>query len=373
MKRTYLFLILSAILFTLLLCACEKKCDHEYTFEITTKPTCLATGTMTYTCSKCKDSYTEELPITGHAFGAAVVTKDPTCTQKGQKSHTCTVCNLTEVCGVVAMKSHDFTSKTTTEPTCASTGVRIYTCSTCGHEETRTIPATGNHNYKSKVTKKPSCTDGVKTFTCTECSHSYTESIPSTGEHNYKSKVTKKATCEDDGEKTYTCTDCSDSYTETIYSTGHKWVEGTCVKAGYCSVCNETGWKKEHTRDNNLVCTVCGDKSGATFIIPDTPLSFISYKRMFEITSIETKQYNSYGDLRVTFTLDCVCTLNTDGNTSGKVYIAYKIYDSDGYVVESGATGSEAVKAGDKFKITIDGGYDLERGKTYTLELLRRD
>jgi hypothetical protein len=40
---------------------------HSYTSEVTTQPTCTEKGVMTYTCL-CGDSYTEDIPATGHHY-----------------------------------------------------------------------------------------------------------------------------------------------------------------------------------------------------------------------------------------------------------------------------------------------------------------
>ncbi|MGN0468289.1 MAG: leucine-rich repeat protein, partial [Acutalibacteraceae bacterium] len=41
---------------------------HEYTSTVTTAATCTEAGVMTYTCSVCGDSYTEEIPDLGHSY-----------------------------------------------------------------------------------------------------------------------------------------------------------------------------------------------------------------------------------------------------------------------------------------------------------------
>lgn len=43
-------------------------CDHDYTSAVTKEPTCLETGTRTYTCSKCHKSYDERIAAKGHTW-----------------------------------------------------------------------------------------------------------------------------------------------------------------------------------------------------------------------------------------------------------------------------------------------------------------
>ena len=46
------------------------ECDHNYVGEVTKEATCEEDGVMTYTCSKCGDSYTEVIPAHGHDYSA---------------------------------------------------------------------------------------------------------------------------------------------------------------------------------------------------------------------------------------------------------------------------------------------------------------
>ena len=45
---------------------------HDYEGKVTTAATCTTTGVMTYTCSRCEDSYTEEVAIVAHTAGTPV-------------------------------------------------------------------------------------------------------------------------------------------------------------------------------------------------------------------------------------------------------------------------------------------------------------
>ena len=114
---------------------------HNYTSNVTTEPTTEKEGVRTYTCERCRDSYTESIP------------KLP------EETH-----------------EHSYSGSVTKEPTCTDTGVRTYTCS-CGDSYTETIPALGHH-YVSSVTKEPTTSsEGVMTYTCDRCGHSYTRAI----------------------------------------------------------------------------------------------------------------------------------------------------------------------------------------------------
>ena len=56
-------------------------CVHDYQVTATTDATCTETGSKTYTCTKCGDFYTKEIPAAGHT-PVADEAKNPTCTEK---------------------------------------------------------------------------------------------------------------------------------------------------------------------------------------------------------------------------------------------------------------------------------------------------
>ena len=70
-----------------------KLCSHSYDVSSTVPSTCQAKGSATYTCSKCGDSYTQELTLAEHT-----VVTDPavaaTCTAEGKtEGKHCSVCS----------------------------------------------------------------------------------------------------------------------------------------------------------------------------------------------------------------------------------------------------------------------------------------
>ena len=64
---------------------------HNYVAEQTSAPSCTASGLMTYTCSLCKDSYTEDIDALGHSY--KTTTDKATLTKNGKTETKCTVCD----------------------------------------------------------------------------------------------------------------------------------------------------------------------------------------------------------------------------------------------------------------------------------------
>lgn len=152
----------------------EPKCEHEYSAEVTTEPTCKDKGVKTYTCTKCGDTYTEEIDIINtHTFDE----------------------NKEEVIK---------------EATCTEDGISAKACKICGYKEESSIPKL-EHQYKEKVTKEATCTEnGVKTFTCELCSDSYTEDIDAVGHNEGEFEITKPNGLFSDGEQIKKCTVCNE-------------------------------------------------------------------------------------------------------------------------------------------------------------------
>ena len=62
---------------------------HDYE-SMLTAATCTEEGYIKYVCTRCGDSYTEDIPATGHSYQSKTVS--PTCTSGGYTRHTCTRC-----------------------------------------------------------------------------------------------------------------------------------------------------------------------------------------------------------------------------------------------------------------------------------------
>lgn len=289
---------------------------HNYVAKVTKAATCTESGIKTCTCSVCKDSFTETISATGHSWNSATctepsvckncgitsgeklghsysgkITKAATCGAKGVKTFTCSVCKDSYTEEIAATGNHNHIPRVTKAATCGTVGEKTFTCSVCGDSYTEEIPATNAHNYSTRTTKNPTCTaEGIKTSTCSVCKHSFEEVIPANGhnwsdatcteaktcrtcgatsgsalghnyvgltcitsgkcsrcgevkeaggEHNYKSEVISKPSCVNYGSRKYTCSMCGYSYTTSISKTGHSYDEGICY---YCGKLDPNYW-----------------------------------------------------------------------------------------------------------------------------------
>lgn len=101
------------------------RCDHDYTSTITTKPTCVAEGEKTFTCTKCNKTYTEKIEkdVNAHNYAWELV-KKATCKEEGSFEYTCTRCGNSYTESIKS--SHSWAAATCTTPK---------TCMVCGATE----------------------------------------------------------------------------------------------------------------------------------------------------------------------------------------------------------------------------------------------
>ncbi|MCD8375349.1 MAG: GDSL-type esterase/lipase family protein [Oscillospiraceae bacterium] len=123
-------------------------------------------------------------PEPAHSWNSGQVTKEATCTQAGEMTYTCTVCGATKTEDIEAT-GHSAALQNARAATCTEDG---YTgdmvCTICGQvlSAGEAISAAGHSWDQGAVTTQATATaDGVKTYTCTVCGESKTEAIVATG------------------------------------------------------------------------------------------------------------------------------------------------------------------------------------------------
>ena len=112
--------------------------SHSYSSKVTQAASCTKTGVKTFTCNKCKHSYTETTDKLEHSYGDWITTKESTCTQVGSKQKTCWRCNDVQTQSI-SKTEHIFTSNIALQANCYESGNKILTCS-CGKQINETIP-----------------------------------------------------------------------------------------------------------------------------------------------------------------------------------------------------------------------------------------
>ena len=247
--------------------------------EETKAPTCSEVGTMTYTCSVCQQTKTEDIAINpeAHDWNEGVVTTPATCTTEGVKTFTCTRENCDHIDDTktepvaIDPDAHEWDEEsgvTTKAPTCSAAGEETFSCKyNPDHKDVRTVEIDPNaHDWDDgTVTKEPTCTTkGEMTYTCkNNPEHTRKEDIDVVADNHVwdDGVVTTPATCEADGVMTYTCTECSETKTEVIAKLGHAWDEGVVTKEATCSAEGEKLFtcKNDKTHTNTEVIAINPD------------------------------------------------------------------------------------------------------------------
>ena len=183
---------------------------HDYHSE-ETHATYEADGYITYTCSRCGDTYTEsngESQLEHHYAEAWSYDEE-----KGTHYHACTDEGYETLRGSEA--AHTF-NDVVTPATYETKGYTTHTCSVCGYSYKDTETDFLAHHYaeawsvdKEKGTHYHACTDeGYETLRGSEAAHSYDWTVD------------KEATVTKDGHRSGTCSVCGHKVEEVLYATG---------------------------------------------------------------------------------------------------------------------------------------------------------
>ena len=211
----------------------EEPTTHVYDNIEEIPADCLYAGIKIYSC-ECGESYTEEVPASGHAFGEWQVSTPSTCIKEGVEKRVCERC-LAEETRSLPLAEHDFGEWTATvSPTCTEPGSKNRACSVCGHTETAEIPAAG-HKYVLVEERSATCVEnGKKIFECSVC-------------HDIKKEITEDKLNHDFGDaapcaEDVTCIRCGKERLPLPHSHATREIEPTCTESGYIEeYCTECG------------------------------------------------------------------------------------------------------------------------------------
>ena len=250
------------------LCSCGEKfdiADHSFdNWTITKEPTTTETGSRERTCSICKYTQTETLPVhthdvhdeawkyddtehwqecscgerlnvANHAYGEWRVTKPATETEAGSRERDCTVCDHVQTetipmlehehiygdwqsndtqhwkecrCGEkIEVGDHTYGEwKITKEPTTTETGSRERTCSTCNYKDREILPV-HKHSHNNKWEK-----DDAQHWRLCSCGEKF-----DIADHSFDNwTITKEPTTTETGSRERTCSICKYTQTETL-------------------------------------------------------------------------------------------------------------------------------------------------------------
>lgn len=239
-----------------------------------------------------------------------------------------------------------------TEATCTEDGY----CLDCG-----SIVEWATGHDSEEVSSTYNCILGGSTkYVCSVCGEENSYDRAGRGEHyfpSYSYETIEAPTCTKEGKSQCVCYYCDEIDIKTL-SAKHNYVSGVCEDCSKCIV---------------------------EIKLPKTPITVHDYSyngsidETCKITSLAIKEieknyYDSNYD--ITFVWAGEKTYDNDGNNySSSVGFAYKLYDSDGYVVYSSSTYSTSVAVGEKFKDQGFIAYDvnLDLSETYTMEILNLD
>lgn len=159
----------------------DAEIDAAWKAVTTVDPTCATDGYIEYKNSLTGKTKQEAIPATGKHTYEVTDSTDATCTEAGSVTYTCSVCGDTYT-EETDLAEHTYEVTETTDATCTEDGCTTYTCSVCGDTYEETIPATGHDDGKWTVTKSAGAfSTGTKELRCTVCGEVLeTETIPQT-------------------------------------------------------------------------------------------------------------------------------------------------------------------------------------------------
>lgn len=226
--------------------------------------------------------------------------------------------------------------------------------------ESTSIPT---ESSKPSTSNKPSSSTTQSTSKPSSSTENTSKPSTPTHTHSYSKKVTA-ATCTEKGYTTHTCKVCGDTYTDSNKkATGHSWGSwvtvsaATVEKAGQekrtCSVCK--------TKETRTIPALEDNTPTETISIqfPQTPLYVNTIKLNMNTGkygvshTIKINEFyyeiDSFGHLHIY----CKGEKTYDIKGANSTYFCemkWRLYDADGYLIDSGWDSVGSLKVGDKFK-----------------------
>ncbi len=204
--------------------------NHSWNNGVETlAPTCTGTGTMTYTCTVCSSTKTENIPKLGHTE-EIIPAVDATCTDPGSTAGVkCSVCGevLTPPTVINPLDHAWNEGSVTKEPKCGVVGEKFFSCTRCDETKTEEVAALEHTGGKANCQQGAICErEG--------CGVEYTAKITDAAGLLHRENHTTTIIVESQGQSCtqdgtaggWTCTDCGYTtveYPESLKKTGHNY------------------------------------------------------------------------------------------------------------------------------------------------------
>ena len=216
--------------------------------------------------------------------------------------------------------------------------------------------------HDTHIEKTATCTEGgVYTAICDDCGEVVRSSPLSAYGHEFSRGEVECNRC---GAKR----SCEEAYAEHEYENAVCGKENTCVKCGDKKIL-------QHDLDfsSNSSCMYCGEKKFSVKL-PTLPITVHEYdysnniEQSCTIVQMNVTSY-SYSHVEIAFTVKS--TYHENGsNYSAYANFGWKLYDSDGTVVDSGTACSDGtIKVGEQSKGDFTA-FNLKLWEEYRLEIL---
>ncbi len=256
------------------------ECGSTAIVHVIMEPTCLKVGAGEGECTVCGHIWGVEIPATGHHFEESF-TNEPSCESWGTRVYVCTNPNpdpttVSGICGEtysedIPPTGHDYSIVVGGyKAGCTTEGLQVLQCShptpeglPCTATTTVTLPAKG-HNFTTVISEEPaSCTaSGTRVCMCSNfnpsvtanteepCTELHTFILDALG-HDYQPERVEP-TCTEDGYERTVCMRCGDVLAaETLPATGHLYPEEWTVE-------REAGEQEPGLQVK--VCELCGER-----------------------------------------------------------------------------------------------------------------
>lgn len=144
------------------------QCTHEHAVKTDVKPSCTVSGCTLIDCPDCGAATQSDItPATGHIWNDGEIIQAPTCAATGSIKYTCTKCGEIRISSVPAT-GHSYTDEIV-EPTCEQVGYVVHTCSTCGTSNTEHTCGELGHDITFTVISPTATEQGYTLYECRRC------------------------------------------------------------------------------------------------------------------------------------------------------------------------------------------------------------